>query len=299
MGATAAMLDPHAVAHALGGEVTGPGRVLCPGPMHSKADRSLSVWLDPAAPAGLIVYSFAGDDPIACRDFVKARLGLADDWKPDPAEAERRRRELAEIDARKAERDARRAADLWRAGRNPEGTAAARYLARRGLPGPIPTCLRFLPDAWHPSGRFPALVARVDGTSAACVHLTYLTAEGAKAPVQPVRRFVGKPHGGAARLNQRPGALVVGEGIESTLSAAAGLSGHDGSTWAALSAPGMAALALPPNPGTLILAVDADDAGRAAGRALGNRATAAGWAVEWLEPPDGQDWNDVLTGAGQ
>ena len=53
-------LDPHAVARALGGNVSGCA-VVAPGPGHSRADRSLSVKLDPTAPDGFIVHSFAGE----------------------------------------------------------------------------------------------------------------------------------------------------------------------------------------------------------------------------------------------
>ena len=289
------MRDARTAAHILGGEAMGD-RVLCPGPLHSRADRSLSILFDPAAPDGIIVHSFAGDDPIACRDFVKSALGITGgDYRPDPVEADRRRQEAAARAAEKAERDARRAAGMWRAARRPEGTAVARYLARRGLSGPIPGCVRFLPDAWHPEGRFPAMIARVDGATAPCVELTYLTDDGAKAAVQMVRRFVGKPGGGGACLHRGPGPLVIGEGLESTASSLRMLPEH-GDAWAALSASGMAAFILPPAPHRLVIAIDADPAGREAGTALGDRALATGWTVDWFEPPDGLDWNDVLVG---
>ena len=53
-------LDPRAVARALGGSVSGRN-VVAPGPGHSRTDRSLSIKIDPAAPDGFIVHSFAGD----------------------------------------------------------------------------------------------------------------------------------------------------------------------------------------------------------------------------------------------
>jgi hypothetical protein len=62
------------LARALGGEVNG-GQVLAPGPGHSPQDRSLSVKLDPSAPDGFVVHSFANDDPIACKDHVRERTG--------------------------------------------------------------------------------------------------------------------------------------------------------------------------------------------------------------------------------
>jgi len=63
------------IAEALGGDVAN-GEALVPGPGHSAEDRSLSIKLDSAAPDGFVVYSFAGDDPIACRDHVRRKLGL-------------------------------------------------------------------------------------------------------------------------------------------------------------------------------------------------------------------------------
>ncbi|MEH2569784.1 AAA family ATPase [Bradyrhizobium sp. AZCC 2289] len=63
------------IAKALGGEVSG-NSVLCPGPRHSAEDRSLSVTPKADAPDGFLVHSFAGDDDIACKDYVRAKLGL-------------------------------------------------------------------------------------------------------------------------------------------------------------------------------------------------------------------------------
>ena len=59
----------------LGGEISG-GQILCPGPQHSEKDRSLSVRLDASVPDGFVVYSHSGDDAIACRDYVRAKVGL-------------------------------------------------------------------------------------------------------------------------------------------------------------------------------------------------------------------------------
>src|SRR5262245_2055718 len=75
------------IAKALGGEVSGD-QVRAPGPGHSSGDRSLSVKLDPGAPDGFLVNSFADDDPIACKDDVRKRLGL-EEFKPN---GKRRRR---------------------------------------------------------------------------------------------------------------------------------------------------------------------------------------------------------------
>src|SRR5262245_3276776 len=64
-----------ALARALGGEVQG-NEVLAPGPGHSVKDRSLSVKLEDSAPDGFIVHSFAGDDAIRCKDYVREKAGL-------------------------------------------------------------------------------------------------------------------------------------------------------------------------------------------------------------------------------
>jgi hypothetical protein len=67
-------MDLRQVAAALGGDVS-KDQVLAPGPGHSPADRSLSVKLSTDAPDGFIVHSFAGDDPIICRDYVREKCG--------------------------------------------------------------------------------------------------------------------------------------------------------------------------------------------------------------------------------
>ena len=63
------------IAELLGGDVSG-SQVLCPGPGHSVGDRSLSIKLDSGASDGFVLHSFAGDDAIVCRDYVRERLGL-------------------------------------------------------------------------------------------------------------------------------------------------------------------------------------------------------------------------------
>jgi hypothetical protein len=68
-------------AAALGGDVSGRD-VLCPGPGHSAYDRSLSVTPSAAAPDGFLVHSFSGDDPIACKDYVRTKLDLPE-FKPN------------------------------------------------------------------------------------------------------------------------------------------------------------------------------------------------------------------------
>jgi Protein of unknown function (DUF3631) len=68
------MMSLHEIAKVLGGEVSGQ-QVLAPGKDHSPADRSLSVTINDAGD-DIVVHSFAGDDPIAAKDFVRTKLGL-------------------------------------------------------------------------------------------------------------------------------------------------------------------------------------------------------------------------------
>ena len=82
------MLDLRTLHRALGGEVSG-GHLRCPGPGHNAVDRSLSIKIDDAAPDGFLVHSFAGDDPIVCKDYVREKLGLPA-FKPNGGNGRRR-----------------------------------------------------------------------------------------------------------------------------------------------------------------------------------------------------------------
>jgi AAA domain-containing protein len=68
-------LDLKNLAQALGGDFN-RDQVLAPGPGHSRQDRSLSITLSTSASDGFIVHSFAGDDPIECKDYVRQKIGL-------------------------------------------------------------------------------------------------------------------------------------------------------------------------------------------------------------------------------
>jgi RecA-family ATPase len=82
------MIDLRTLQRALGGEISG-GQLLCPGPGHSAVDRSLSVKPDDNAPDGFLVHSFAHDDPIACKDYVREKLG-SPAFKPNGSNGRRR-----------------------------------------------------------------------------------------------------------------------------------------------------------------------------------------------------------------
>jgi len=109
------MISPQQLAVALGGEARG-NSVFAPGPGHGPDDRSLSIKLDPSSPDGMVVHSFAGDDPLKCKDYVRDRAGLPR-WEPS--------RPALKVDniARMADRVRKRPAK--------EGSAPANYIYKQ------------------------------------------------------------------------------------------------------------------------------------------------------------------------
>lgn len=173
------------------------------------------------------------------------------------------------------------------------------YLTRRGLPHLIGRmALRYRGDCQHPQGsRLPALIAEVvdaTGQSVAC-HRTYLTLDGTKANVDPVKASLGPVWGGAVRLDPAAPELVIGEGIETAASAGL-LLGLP--AWAAISAGNMACgLLLPPEVQAVVIAADndANGIGKEAAGAASTRWRAEGRRVRIATPDTvGQDFNDVL-----
>ena len=212
---------------------------------------------------------------------------------PDPAIiAQRQAERQAEIDKR-----SRQARALWDEAAPITGTLAETYLRGRAITCAMPEALRFHGDCWHgpTARRWPAIVAQVQGAEAFAVHRTYLDPDGrGKAQIDPNKMMLGCTRGGAVRLTQPQGALVICEGIETGLSLASGLLRAPATIWAALSTSGMRGLFLPPSQGQITIATDGDDAGQDAGRELASRAHGLGWKVSILPAPQGRDWNDVL-----
>lgn len=186
-----------------------------------------------------------------------------------------------------------KAEDIWLSTEPIEGTMAEAYLRGRGISCDIPQTLRFWPDAYHgPTGNWScAMVAKVEPTGG--IHRTFFTKSGERVAKSP-KMMLGPCVGGAVRLSQANGPLVVCEGIETGLSLLSGLLNGPANVWAALSTSGMKALELPKFPGELIIATDGDLAGRQAGNSLGNRACGLGWNVSFMAAPEGLDWNDAL-----
>lgn len=66
------MVDPRAIAAAMGGEVHG-NSVHFPTPGHGQSDRGTVATVDPDAPDGLLVHSFNGGDPVAIKDELRRK----------------------------------------------------------------------------------------------------------------------------------------------------------------------------------------------------------------------------------
>jgi putative DNA primase/helicase len=188
-------------------------------------------------------------------------------------------------------------------GRPATGTLVESYLRSRGIgleiPATIRASLRWLRHSESGETR-PAMIALVEHVvhGRVGVHLTYLAPDGSqKATLAPERRSLGPVGGGAVRLAPAAETLMVGEGIETCLSAAQATALP---AWAALSTSGLKALVLPPIVSTVIILVDNDicGAGDAAARAAGWRWLAEGRRVRLARPPvPGTDFNDVIMGA--
>jgi len=276
-------------ARRLGGEVCGR-QIVCPGPGHSPRDRSLCVRLDPEAPDGYVVHSFAGDDPLACRDHVRDRLGLPP-WAPGRCTRYVRRpapRARLAADDGHRERIAR-AGTIWGATVDPRGTPAERYLRSRGLAldGDLAEVVR-----WHPESRAMVAIMRDIITDTPCgVHRTYLDGAGRKIE----RRMLGRARRAAIKLDADGDVttgLIIGEGVETCLTARqAGLR----PVWALGSAGAIAAFPVLAGVEAITILAEHDNTGtnRRAAEQCAGRYLAAGREVWIVDPPRG-DINDII-----
>jgi Toprim domain len=312
-------LDLCAIARALGGEVSGQ-RVLAPGPQHSPKDRSLCVSLAPALPGGFLVHSFAGDDPIGCKDYVRARLGLPA-WQPGDEQG--RRVHLSRIKEwdrtitdgqailrEKTEDDLlriKRAQALWNEAADPRSTGAVQYLMVRALDlandlaGAV---LRFHPRCpWRnedagKTERIPALLAAfrsIDGDDITAVHRIRLD-QPQRWP-KADRRMLGLVHRAAVKLDPIGNTLMVGEGIETCMAARQLMSAGElerAPVWALGSVGAISFFPVLEGVKRLIVLGETGKASAEAIRICGRRWQHAGRRVQVLYSEIGSDVNDAL-----
>lgn len=192
----------------------------------------------------------------------------------------------------------RRIVIFWRRADYTRGTPAEMYFCRRGLPWLVECrALRFLAGCPHPShcAPLPAMLALIQDANANLIglHRTYLTAAGAKAGVDPAKATLGHIAGGAIRLHPPCPEMLVGEGIETTASAAR-LLGLP--AWSAVAAGNLArSMVLPELVRSVVITVDRDPAGERAAREAAWRWQREGRRVRLMLPDRiGADANDIL-----
>jgi len=211
------------IAASMSGDVTGRNSVNVPGPGHSPADRSLTITLDPKAPAGFVVYSHSGDDPILCRDYVRERLGLAR-WQPNTKRIPLMVTTVGPKDDKQRLRQV--AMRIWKEAVDPRDTLVEYYLREhRGLSLPTEICgsvLRFHPNLYYTTDkRLPGMVALfrdMENNEPRAIHRTWLDPQSGD---KIGRKALGSSKGAAIKFDSATEFLTIGEGIESVMSARA------------------------------------------------------------------------------
>lgn len=283
-----------AIVSALGGDLYQNGcRANVPGPGHGPADRSVSLVLSDGR---VVVHSFGGADWRNVLEDLRAR-GLIDrDARPTdgPAMAAPPRPEdHLRLETARA---------LWIDGRMTGSVGLlARHLRRRGVAwrSDLEDLLEHpaAPLSVYGAGRQArrAMMARISDQHGAttAVELTYLDPGGNQAVgLRIPRKTVGQvPAGSAVRLCPIRPAMVVGEGVLTTLSAMARF-GRPG--WALLSVGNMARWRAPEGVEDVIIAGDRGAAGEAAAFKLMARLRGDGLASTVRLPPmPWGDWNEA------
>ncbi|SFT21985.1 toprim domain-containing protein [Methylobacterium sp. yr668] len=299
------MIDLRFAARALGGEVYNR-RIVCPGPNHSRHDRSLSILFDASAPDGFLLYSHAGDNFAACRDHVRERLRLENLHKAQKPIARPEPIKAGKVGPERTSDRSALALRIWREAQAAADSPVAAYLASRGLilPDGAHEVIRYAPACPFAGTRTPAMVALVRNVctdAPQAIHRTAITLEGQKSVVNGRDRLaLGPLAGGAVMLTASAEVtycIGVGEGLESTLSLR-GLPEFGGTpVWALLNTAGVTAFMPLPGIESLWLAVDHDPGGERAANACGERWRRAGKEVFLVTATAlGQDLNDIAKG---
>jgi hypothetical protein len=272
---------------------------VCPGPGHSLADRSLSVKIIPTNTAGdgFVVHSFAGDDPMQCRDYVRERLGLPS-WRPHQAECPEYEPKPAPAPAVAQNNNAAFAKQIWDAGKPAKGTLVERYLTEtRGLELPDTGAIRFHPKlkVTHTDMFAPAMVCAMTDIRTGeftGVHRTFLTEKAEKIG----RAHLGRKLGSVIRIDANDSVhvgLAIAEGVETTIANRYLYR----PAWCVIDEGNMREFPLIAGIEHLEIFADNDPSG------VGERAALAcrerwenqGWEVEIVMPPAGMDAADLVS----
>ena len=201
-----------------------------------------------------------------------------------------------------------RARKLFAAGKPVLGTLAATYLQGRGITRLGPA-LRYHPQVFlrqgeddaDPPQEAPALLAKITdnrGQITGCARTYLAPSTGGLAAIESPKRILGQLHGHAIRFWSGMGRsdLIVGEGLENTLSVGTALPEFDLAS--CLTATHLGLFIPPPLIKRIWIARDNDKAGRKASMRLRNQLETQGIACGHLVPNTG-DFNDDLRAFGK
>ena len=275
------------LAAGLRGRRVGLGWIACC-PAHD--DRTPSLSIQTGTGGKLLVHCHAGCEQADVLAALRQRglwggestspVNMVHRGRIEQDRADDRASAAAQIDA---------AAQIWRKARDATNTHVERYLRERAITVPLPTDIRFIPELKHPDGSsWPAMVGLVrrgrDGAVLG-VHRTFLRRDGCgKAPASPQKMMLGPCRGGAVRLAPAAAHLMIGEGIETCLSA---MQARGAPAWAALSTSGLRTLDLPAHVTHVTVLADGDAAGLAAAESAAQRWLLEGRSVSIAKPPSG------------
>lgn len=275
----------------------------------------------------LVAQTLCGGDLQRAYRWALDWLGMDGGRAMTPAEqralAERRKREAAARQQAAADHERHtqaKARALWLSGEvDLEGSPLDRYLLGRGIDvrriTPRPRALRFHWEVWCQEARtkLPAMLAAISRPGAGIIgcHRTYLE-KGAgnhwtKARLEHPKKVMGRAQGGLIPLSRGPTGLsfgrvkqpepvMIGEGIEDTLSAAIGEPDIRAACGVSLTNMGGLDPAWPVSEVILLGQNDppGSDAALAQAKTV-RRLGEAGRRVRLALPPDGvNDWNDWL-----
>jgi putative DNA primase/helicase len=287
---------------AYGGKWNGRSGMICC-PLHDDKTPSLKVSDHPTH--GVDLHCFGGcpwqpiKDELKRQGFIERRLG--GDVSPPTQVIDFQNRYKAD-----AENKSALARSIWNECRSARGTIVETYLRKaRGLAlDAIPMSIRFHPGLQHKptSITLPCMVAAIQGPDRRiiAIHRTYLREDGAgKSPVSP-RMVLGPYAGGAIRFGYASPRMLIGEGVESTLSA---MQIFKMSGWAGISTAGLRSVVLPSEVTEVMIAADHDTPdpktgirpGIDAAEHAAERFRSEGRRVSIELPTNGaKDFNDVI-----